>query len=37
MKKLLQIVYRLANEFLKFKMYISEKIIGRKSEDKNIY
>ena len=37
MKKLLQIVYRLANEFLKFKMYIFEKIIGRKSEDKNIY
>jgi hypothetical protein len=41
MKKLPQIVYRSANEFLKFKMikiniYIFEKIIGRNSEDKNI-
>jgi hypothetical protein len=37
MKKLPQIVYRLANEFLKWsKIYIFEKIIGRKSEDKNI-
>jgi hypothetical protein len=40
-KKLPQIVYRLANEFLKFKMvknilYIFEKIFGRKSEGKNI-
>jgi hypothetical protein len=37
MKKLPQIVYRLANEFLKFKwlkIYIFEKIIGRKSEIK---
>jgi hypothetical protein len=34
MKKLPQIVYRLANEFLKFKMV--KKIIGRKSEGKNI-
>jgi hypothetical protein len=39
MKKLPQIVYRLANEFLKFKMVKNiyfEEIIGRKSEDKNI-
>jgi hypothetical protein len=39
MKKLPQIVFRLANKFLKFKMvkiYIFEKITGRKSEDKNI-
>jgi hypothetical protein len=38
MKKLPQIVYRLiANEFLKWlKIYIFEKIIGRKSEGKNI-
>jgi hypothetical protein len=38
MKKLPQIVYRLIeNEFLKWlKIYIFEKIIGRKSEGKNI-
>jgi hypothetical protein len=38
MKKLPQIVYRLAkNEFLKWlKISIFEKIIGRKSEVKNI-
>jgi hypothetical protein len=39
MKKLPLIVNRLENEFLKFKMVkidIFEKIIGRKSEDKNI-
>jgi hypothetical protein len=39
MKKLPQIVFRLANKFLKWlKIYIFEKIIGRKnkSADKNI-
>jgi hypothetical protein len=39
MKKLPQIVHRLANEFLYLKwlkIYIFQKIIGRKSEDENI-
>ena len=37
-KKLPQIVYRLNFKNLKWlKIYIFEKILGRKSEDKNIY
>jgi hypothetical protein len=39
MKKLPQIVHRLANEFLYLKwlkIYIFQKIVGRKCEDENI-